>query len=462
MPRPLPLLRRGSYTAVPTAELFDELGGSVEAENTDGGGPELRREWDFDGDGVVDDFELRFGVLLERAKAGKTVDLGSDVWGCAVYTIVVDLPVLLARKMKLENVMRFVSVMGVLALNLGLQFGLLYWIAVYVMMPSIRATQDTYHGFHDHVFSPDGVYEPSQFDSFASRDSLCQFPLFDEKFTFAVLFLWSAQCFIEIRSSQRIFSGLASLPTLPQGICYTHMIHVGLQDSYSDILAKKLEEVVGHISNRKNVSLDTSQMADAMKIVLEMYGETSKRETNYHLVCLTPLTRAAVYCLVLVPRLGIILLLMLVGSIWLTATARFDSLILNALALEFIVEVDNLLFTLVFPISLHQQVEGLKVAMPVCTAKKTGVLTLHHLIPRTSDEVHGYFRSMGYLLGVFAFVVIFRFYQPVLPGFKGDLSEACTPYIASWTTPKYGLQQLSRIWECVVGRDNCFPYGGDG
>merc|ERR1712003_246141 len=43
---------------------------------------------------------------------------------------------------------------------------------------------------------------------------------------------------------------------------------------------------------------------------------------------------------------------------------KFENLILNALALEFVVSIDNLLFMMYFPVSIRDQLEHLRVAPP--------------------------------------------------------------------------------------------------
>jgi len=323
-----------------------------------------RAELDFDGSGEIDKFELFFGQILDRAKEGKKVPLTDDVWGCAIYTTVTDLPAIMACQMTYENVILFGYISLMSLINLTLQFGLLYWISVYVMAPSMRSTQDTYYGFHRDAFSADGAFSDAQFETFHQGEHLCQFPLFDRWFMCSVLFLWASQCFIEIRSSQRIFSGLISLPSLPWGISHNLMIHEGLHESDSHDILRKIEYSLGSVDD--NVQGDTALLAETCARLYELVSDKfTEASSEKYLVCLTPLTRISIFALVLVPRMIIILSLMFMGCVWLISTDRFDSLILNALALEFVVNVDNLLFTMFFPVSLHSAVENLKVAMPV-------------------------------------------------------------------------------------------------
>lgn len=440
------------------------------------GDPRYRPELDFDDDGVVEEFELFFAEILYRAKQGKKVDLSDDVWGCAIFTTVTDLPAILSCKFTYENVLRFAYVLFVSVLNLALQFGLLYWISIYVMAPSMKITQNIYGQFHHDVFTTDSIFQPNQFETFPDASDLCQFPLFDRYFTSAVLFLWCSQCFLEIRSSQRIFTGMSSLPTLPTGISHVLMIHEGLKETDSHDSLTRIEQRLDELHS--DLSGDMALLAEICARLHEVIGDNigDSGSDEKYLVCLTPITRFSIAALVLVPRMLIIISLMIMGCIWLTATDRFDSLILNALALEFVVKVDNLLFLLFFPVSLHGQVENLKVAMPLEDEHGFDEFSEHAFggaangLQKEAQEllkaakgaltdISGYYRSFVYLAMVVVFVAAFQLLQPVVPGYDWDITEACVEYIDQWSTPKYGLSHANKIISCILGKEACFPYG---
>lgn len=463
-----------SYQTLPTSDPDNGLYKSLTVDEVVQSGPiyaddvRYRAELDFDGSGEIDEFEIFFAEILDRAKEGKKVPLTDDVWGCAIYTTVNDLPAIMACQMTYENVLRFSYISLMSLINLTLQFGLLYWISVYVMAPSMRSTQDTYYGFHRDSFSADGAFSDAQFETFPRGEHLCQFPLFDRWFMCSVLFLWSSQCFIEIRSSQRIFSGLIALPSLPWGISHNLMIHEGLHESDSHDIIRGIECSLGAIDDgvQGDVALLAETCAKLYELVSDKYTDAS---SDKYLVCLTPVTRISIFVLVLVPRMFIVLALMIMGCVWLTATDRFDSLILNALALEFVVNVDNLLFTMFFPVSLHAQVENLKVAMP-SERESDGTVSRGSVSPTSKDrevqtagkpksDVAGYYRSLFYLLMVAGFVIIFQAFQPVIPGFSQDLNAACQDYINEWSKPRYGFSHIAKILDCMIGRETCFPYG---
>jgi len=465
------------YAALPTDDKKDGvfLSKTLSIEDIQTWGPitkgdsRYREDIDFDNDGEIDEFELFMAEILDHAREGRKVDLTDDVWGCAIYTTVNDLPAIMSCDMTFENALRFGYISIVAIVNLCVQFGLLYWISLYVMAPSMRQTQNIYHEFHRAVFSQDGSFVPSEFVNFAEAESLCQFPLFDKWFTFCVLFLWVSECFKEIRHAQRIFSGLTALPSLPWGISHKLMIHKGLHETDTNERFRRIENVLARLDER--AVGDTALLSESMLRLYELLSEKySETQEHRYLVCLTPITRISIFVLVLVPRMVIIVSLMTMGCVWLTATDRFDSLILNALALGFVVNVDNLLYSMFFPVSLQGHVESFKVAVPEAqldgdkfhNARSGHVSSTSLGSGDDKSEIAGYYRSFFYLAMVTVFVVIFQAFQPVIPGFGQDLEQACQAYIDTWSSPRYGLPELSKITACIMGTDTCFPYGQAG
>jgi hypothetical protein len=426
------------------------------------GDPRYREELDFDGSGDVDEFEIYFAGILDAAKEGRKIPLTDDVWGVAIYSTVSDLPAILACDFSRENILRFAYVTLMGFVNLTLQFGLLYWISIYVMFPSMRETQEVYYNYHRDVYSPNGNFLPAKFLTFDGAHNLCQFPFFDRFFTAAVLFLWTSQCFIEIRSSERIFSALIALPSLPWGISYKLMIHEGLHDSDSNVTLAKIENSLTSLEATV-ASNDVQQLTEVTRRMLELIQDKYTDEnTSRYLVCLTQTTRLSIFVLVLFPRMIIILSVMTMGCIWLTATDRFDSLILNALALEFVVNVDNLLYTMFFPVSIHSKVENMKVAIPGGSSASRMTQVSSEPNRREPSDVSGICRSFFYLVLVISFVLAFQSFQPVLPGFKEDLDEPCEPFVEAWSSPRYGFDRMSRIFACMLNKEECFPYGNPG
>merc|ERR1719217_1419415 len=62
--------------------------------------------------------------------------------------------------------------------------------------------------------------------------------------------------------------------------------------------------------------------------------------------------RWGLYLFLILPKLIISVSLLLLGSMWLTATDDYADLVLNAVALEFIILVDEVIFDAMFPVAL--------------------------------------------------------------------------------------------------------------
>jgi len=241
------------------------------------------------------------------------------------------------------------------------------------------------------------------------------------------------------------------------------MIHEGLHETDSNKILGQVESTLTKLEARCGTGSDTQELQEVVRGIFNLVGDKyCAEELQRYLVCLTPVTRFSIFVLVLLPRMTIILAVMLMGCVWLTATDRFDSLILNALALEFVVNVDNLLYTMFFPVSMHNQVENMKVAMPGATtffsprSSQVGAEMKKKGMP---SDLPGICRSFSYLALVVSFVYCFQAFQPVIPGFQQDLMSACEPFVDAWSSPRYGISRVQKIFSCIMGQEDCFPYG---
>merc|ERR1740130_1109111 len=72
-------------------------------------------------------------------------------------------------------------------------------------------------------------------------------------------------------------------------------------------------------------------------------------EEHFDIVALTPGARCSLYVLAIIPKLLIAMFLFWIGMRWLTSTDSFGDLIMNALALEFVLNIDELFFNSFFP-----------------------------------------------------------------------------------------------------------------
>merc|ERR1719401_2608255 len=75
-------------------------------------------------------------------------------------------------------------------------------------------------------------------------------------------------------------------------------------------------------------------------------------------------TKAFAIAMIFVPKIIIAVYLWLLGARWLIATTSFQDLLLNAVALAFITELDELVYQALVPDDIHVLVQSYKIAKP--------------------------------------------------------------------------------------------------
>lgn len=317
-----------------------------------------------------------------------------DSWGAGFVVIVKDLADMLVFKARLWQVCRCMFCLFCLFLNLIMQAAVLTWVSHFVIGNSVRTIQEHYQSYHAYVFNQQGEFVNARWQAFPFRAYMCQAAISKELFLSAVLFFWTARMIVELRGCDRLYRHVWNLPVMPHDAASNEMVHETTNADEED-----LHEVVG----------------------------------------LTCFTRFILFAVILIPKLMICLALLWLGCRWLTSTESFDDLILNALALEFILNVDELIFECFCPARMTKYIDQVKIAIPK--------------IPTTKQEesralVMDYVRSMGYLAFCFAWVYSYLTYlQSVLPDFKQDIGH-CEEFINKYFTP-----------ECQLFQSECFPFG---
>jgi len=126
----------------------------------------------------------------------------------------------------------------------------------------------------------------------------------------------------------------------------------------------------------------------------------------------------AVFCLIIfVPRTIINGYLLWLGCRWLMATANFDNLVLNSVALAFILDLSQIFYAAMVPVrSKHD-------------------LSVSRMLPLQDKSAVGY-RQMLFVAFVngasllwTAFYMVY--FQAVLPDYRWDVRKPCMGYLAS-------------------------------
>jgi len=151
------------------------------------------------------------------------------------------------------------------------------------------------------------------------------------------------------------------------------------------------------------------------------------------------------------------------GFIWLSSTTSYSDLILNAVALAFILDVDGVLYTFALPANMRDSLaakpvadlsDESKVRAKLEKGDTTGALELAQEVATGSTSLK--YRA-GWLIATFSTVNFYVFnngmdgmpYLTVLPGYKHDVQGHCD-----------GVRARPDTLTCISNEyGECFPYG---
>merc|ERR1711879_33613 len=118
---------------------------------------------------------------------------------------------------------------------------------------------------------------------------------------------------------------------------------------------------------------------------------------------------------VFLPRLVMTLVTLWLGCRWLVATTSFSELILNSMALEFLLDLKNLLYKALAPIRSR------------CEVEKTRMLPLQHVVNNDCRLLLAPI-CWGAIGTIWAALYMFRL-QQVLPQYNWDIYRVCQPWL---------------------------------
>lgn len=239
----------------------------------------------------------------------------------AIAVSVGDLPLILGFDSATKvNVVRFVFGLLTLLLNLWLQLFILYNVNHYIVQNAVHDAQVNYARFHHEVFDKEGVFSQEKWDNWNHGPymELCNMAVSKLSFSAGIVFLWSARMLNEVRDSWQLAHDLFAIESLPLDAKPHDMLHEVKDDS----------------------------------------GET----LHVEIVAVNRMARFLMTVFVLLPKIIVAMLLAYIGCRWLAATQSFGDLILNALALEFVIGIDDLMYEVFTPLDVRQFIEQTKFA----------------------------------------------------------------------------------------------------
>jgi len=231
-------------------------------------------------------------------------------------------------------------------------------------------------------------WHPENFDSLdeETKDNICKISLSRPNFFMVILAVWSLTCLGEVKACCDMAYSVFWTPT---------------------------------ISNFENSLVgDTTSAAVLAKLPVALQQRTSALGPNEQLVVgITRLMRIYVLTLILLPRLLITVVLLWLGCRWLLATVGFEDVLLNAVALEFILVLKDLVYNTVLPERNKKEVTN------------TSMLPFGRSLKERATPGR-FFGSFTLFLGACLWVYLYVFYfQAVLPGYNWDVRGVCTAYL---------------------------------
>lgn len=337
---------------------------------------------------------MKTNLADETLTLKSNVPLPAEMWGVTMLIIIRDIGNLLKCKIGMVGAMRLAFGISAMTVNLVLQSVILWYVHKYIVDQAVHDTQVNYRQYHAEVFNVDGSFNATSWHFWTGPYmELCNLAVSKESFTFAILFIWTARMLGEVRSIER--------------------------------LVRDINSINGN---------------DGRSPMVEEFENDDGIVEECHITSLTVPARFALYVFVVIPKLLIAAILMFIGCRWLCATESFSDLILNALALEFVIGVDELIYDNFAPAAMKDWLE------------MTSMLHIKgSKHEKDSTVIMGYLRSMMYLglcLG-FAYAYI-AYLQQVIPGFTHDIQEHCD----GWFQKKY-----EPICPANGDTETCFPYG---
>mmetsp|Transcript_53564 Transcript_53564/g.114467 ORF Transcript_53564/g.114467 Transcript_53564/m.114467 type:complete len:399 (+) Transcript_53564:37-1233(+) len=333
----------------------------------------------------------------EHEDAGEPVDISENVYGAVLFSVIHDGIELRShqdhdRLQKYINVMRVTFVWVSLIFNYALQGSLLWFSYYWVVSPSIQNAQQLYREYHAECFDIDGTYNHEKCDDMPEerKDELCSLVLSSFWFLYLILALWWMTMLKEFRKTMQTWRKIS------------HMPHT---NSYED---------------------QVEQDGDVQYV---------KR--------MVPEVKWLLFFIMILPKQMISVGLLFIGTWWLGVTDSMSELILNALALAFVIDTDELIFDALFPESMTEELSKVKLWR---TSRKTLELQRWAAYRRSA------FYWLLVLLGVYVYLVVLQrlpFIGP-MPGYMNDIH--CESY---WSKEEDLRCKGWAVWNGA----NCFPYG---
>eukprot|EP00929_Paragymnodinium_shiwhaense_P014751 TRINITY_DN122709_c0_g1_i1.p1 TRINITY_DN122709_c0_g1~~TRINITY_DN122709_c0_g1_i1.p1 ORF type:complete len:513 (-),score=104.92 TRINITY_DN122709_c0_g1_i1:60-1598(-) len=314
---------------------------------------------------------------------GNTGDIGEDVYAAATMSIIRDMSHIYQPSGSKHGLLRWSRILYHVFLLLfatGIQLLILRGIMMFGMPTQVLAIRQAYDAFEIHMYKGKVFKTENGFARGLSRDfwdaslfetmdadakeAACRIPMSEPSFLAGLLFLWTAICVGELRTTFTLFDRL--------------ILNTESAANMGEALSKK---------------------------------EDSDEDV---VVKLTIGVKILITFVVLLPRVLITGFLVWVGCRWLTATNDFQNLVFNGVGLEFVLLTKDLVYKGLVSDWAQREVQNMK------------TLTLGEDNEPTPTAFLGSIQ-WGIMAIVWVYMYIFNL-QRVLPQYNWDINEVCHPW----------------------------------
>mmetsp|Transcript_79535 Transcript_79535/g.178282 ORF Transcript_79535/g.178282 Transcript_79535/m.178282 type:complete len:420 (+) Transcript_79535:97-1356(+) len=337
---------------------------------------------------------------------GTAKGLSQDAYGAAQVAIARNSTVIAMKRKQglpiVNNILRLLFSSSCMALNVGLQIAILSYISQFVVETAVHEVQQLYAKYREEVLDDAGDFVPGRWDSFAEKSEVCSITMTKREFYYSILTLWVLTNLHEIRELERFMRSVLKIKTC---------------DDESKML----------------LFVDHHGPAGGL-----FSGEC-------YIVALTRRVRACLIIFVWAPRLFIEIRLLFLGWRWLSASANFEDMVLNSLALTFVINIDELIYNSILPITTQKQISETRFF------QEEAVYSLDQV---EVNERWGFYRTIFFV--ALLLVVMFSYgelFQSVLPPDLQMLREACSSVLRQGRSP-YCSQMAFQLRH---NRSSCYP-----
>eukprot|EP00811_Abedinium_folium_P036260 NODE_8986_length_1454_cov_8.574228.p1 GENE.NODE_8986_length_1454_cov_8.574228~~NODE_8986_length_1454_cov_8.574228.p1 ORF type:complete len:383 (-),score=96.54 NODE_8986_length_1454_cov_8.574228:213-1361(-) len=345
--------------------------------------------------------------------------LDEDLYGFAFKALVHDLDIISSgRGKKCLRLTQLNFAVLLLFVNIIIQATLLYYTKTFVTAKAVHSIRSVYDRFEFVMYGSDNInmeltqngkrrgieqyFNEEHFDTLNEEEkaSACCIPFSEPYFLMLVLFVWTLSCCTELKRTKELFVEL---------ICELPLVHYVEHQLKRDSAAQPDEEMV------EALEMGGIPEGRARALVKKIEDKLALATNTSKLVGLTWCVKVVVVTLIILPKLLITCGLLLLGCRWLSATTSFADIIVNTVALEFILCLKDLLFNLLVSARSKREMSRMSISLP------------------DMGEHANFWTFLGTALwGIFAvaWVAVYMFQlQTVLPDYRWDVHDVCEEWV---------------------------------